>query len=981
MSTATLPAATRPLPTLPGNAFKSHVWRSAPGEPLVEHDVEMPVDKATMMINGTAWVCPEATCTAGEWVIASAAEPKKRGCADHLLPFKKMVLDPSAEDPMAGGKQRLIARLNRQLADRRRATADRIRAEVDRQLAEARRGLNHLAAEMIVPKAPHKGHLPSIVGTIVVEVGAVYTVNLAGAVEAVAIGAAIGSWGAIVGYLLATWAQREWTVKVRKREWVGRKVQRAHDRGRYVGKAMAGAGGLLTALGLLDLIYGLDPRSVWQMGLLAVLGLGVAWVVNRDHWDRLWAARRRIREMNEQRARAAAEAEARRLEAEARRLEAEARLREQLAEVSAYDDNNPEHQGERLRIEWERIGGLATAAAGFPKIRQTRIVPARTKEVTAPDPDNPKKVVRIGWEYIGVCEPGALVANGGISPIVAAKEWIVSVLFDGRYSADNVAIVDKPENQQNTFMIMLTDGARLGAPVLWKAETAVEISDGGNLRTGYLGRSLTGQELHEVLYQQGQPFGGMVTGSTGTGKGGFATRHLLNLLLARIFPIVFDPKEFADFGDFVGLIPMGFTKRHRRMILRFLHLERSRRQKVGAASPKVNRYGAKIDGESKWQHRHDDGSIDKMVVGHDGVERNVGLGEPLEAIFDEFHDLAKDQEFILDFTNHVRFQRGAGMGALVLSQGGGLTDWGDSNLRDNVQGPSLTNFRSGEMQARMAGNRNGSYSVADLPKAPGMCLREAAGTPPVPLRAAYIGRGAQDEDTIYTTLYGKGAEKVLQIEDPMTWLSVETIELMKETGVWDLWMLAKKGGINALLADTAEDEEEDAEFAAYNRAASSGYGASAALTMPQPKQIVPKRLDIADILLAILHESPGLDLDGILAHDGWARAGRPAPTKSVLDRAARRLDPTEGGRNAMVGGLVKKIDRGPNSKSWTILPVAGKEAAQLAARLAPRPAASGPAHPGVPAGMTPAQIADMAAQRAAEMQELIAAEAARAARA
>lgn len=979
MSTATLPPAARPLPKLPNNAHTSFVWRGADGR-LEQHDVEMPVEEKTHRINGRVFACPVADCSTGEWVIEPATAPRNRHCPADGQPLIEMHLDDTERDPIPAARQRMLARVRRHVADQRDAAAARIRATVQKQADEAKRGLSNLSAEMY-GGGLLKGHLPSLAATAVVEIGVVYVVDLAQPLESMALGAAIGTWGAILGYLMAVWMQKQWARWVRKEPLQGRSQSVAHRRALYAGKALAGTGMLFGSLGAIDALYGLNLTSGWQAAFVGVLTLGLAWLVNRDHWDRLWAARRRIRELAEQNARRAAEAEAARLAAEAERLREEARLREQLADVGAYDENNPEHQGERMRIEWERIGRLPTAVTGFPKIGATRIQPAQTREITAPDPDDPKKKVRIGWEYLGTCEPGALVAQGGVPPILAAKEWIVSVLFDGQYDGSAINVIDKPEGTQNTFLIMITERARLGQAVAWNPETAVQITDGGNHRTGYLGRSLTGDDLEEVLYHRGQTFGGLVTGASGNGKGGFAVRYLLNLLHARIFPLVFDPKELVDYGDFAGLFPMGFTKRHRRMILAFLHAERSRRQKVVSLNPKTNRYGARIAGESKWQHRHDDGSIDKMIVGGDGVERLIGLGEPMLSLWDEFHDLARDDKFVLEFTNHVRFQRVAGMGALVLTQGGGLEDLGNSVLREQVQGASLTNFRSGEMSARLSGNRNATYSVSDLPMLPGMCLRQAPGSPQIPLRAAFVTRDADAEDTVYTIVWGKGAEREMQIEDPLTWISEETVQIMKDTGVWDLWMLAREGGLEALLADTAEDPEDDDEtaFVDYQRQ----------VAMMQPKEVArqepaPRKMQARDVLLAILHETPGLDRDGIATSDGWARAGMDAPADETITRAAKVLDPTVGGRYPLQPGQVKKIDRGPGSKSWTVMPEYLAEAAELAARLAPQ-AEQQQGFPGgawitpgaMPAGMGTAAVVEMAAQRAAEMAQQIAAEQAR----
>lgn len=955
MSTATLPAAARPLPKLPNNAHTSFVWRGADGR-LDERDVEMPVDPKTHRINGRVFACPTPECSTGEWVIEPAQGPRNRHCPADGNPLIEMPLDDTQPDPISSARQRMLARISRHVADKRDAAAARIRAVAAKQVAEARRGVRHLGAEMYGGGLA-KGHLPSLAATTTIEIGVVYVADLAQPLESLALAAAIGTWGALLGYLLAIIAQKQWARWVTKEPLAHRALSAAHRRSLYAGKALAGTGVLFGALGTIDGLVGLDLTSGWQAALVGVLGLGLAWLVNRDHWDRLWAARRRIRELAEEAALRAAAAEADRLAAEAQRLREEARLRDELAQVGALDPDNPLHQGERMRIEWERIARLETAILGFPKIGKTRIVPDQTREITAPDPVTGTRV-RIGWEYLGTCEPGALVANGAIPPVLAAKEWIVSVLFGGELEAANVSLIDKPGGRQNTFLIMVTERARLGDAVPWRADRAVHIEADGT-RYGYLGRALTGDDLDEILYTPGQAFGGMVTGTTGGGKGGYAIRHILNLLLAGILPILFDPKQLVDYADFVGIFPIGFTKRHRRIILTSLHLERERRQKVLAQAPKTNKYGAQVAGESRWST-------------HDPHTGEIGVfGQPIEHIWDEFHDLAKDDKFLLDLTNHMRFQRAAAIGATLLSQGGGLEDWGNSVLRDLAGLVALTNFRSSDMQSRLAGQRNADYSTADLPMLPGMCLRRAPGTPQVPLRAAYITREADADDTVFTTLWGKGTEPQLQIPNPMDWISDETKELWETTGLMQLWRLAQgPGGLQALLADTAEDEEDDDEQAFID------YGRQIAKS--HPKEVVPKQMQVREILLAILFETPGLDRDGILASDGWARAGRPVPDPATISRAAGVLDPTKGGELPLQPGMIKKIDRGAGSKSWTVTPEATPEAAEMAARLAPRLPQHGAsfAAPGsmMPPGMSTAATVEMAAARAAEMAQQIAAE-------
>jgi hypothetical protein len=961
MTAATMPRTERPLPAIPGGMNKSDIWLDHNGV-LQKHAVELPVDKATNRVNGRLFACVVAACSTAEWVIEPKTEPKTTYCPNDGQPLANVPLDDTDDDPIATGRQRQLAWLANLWAKKKQAAAARILNSLAMAaVRDTRANLPEKASQLA---ADSKGHLPNLAATAAIEIGIVYTVEMTSALETAALAVVITTAGIVAGYLLAVYVEKI-RLRWRKEGFEGRAAKKARERGLWAGRAAISTGLFMTVTGLVEGLAGLDAGSAPQWAVLSLLGLGLAWWTNGAHWARLWAERRRVRELALEKARRAAEAEALRAQQEAAHKLQEAEMREQLAAVGAYDEDNPQHQGERMRIEWERISRLPTMRDNFPQIEKTRIDPGQTREITAPDLNTGKRV-RIGWEYLGIAEPGALVARGGMgSPLQAAKSWLVAVLFDGQYDSSNIALVDNPAGRQNTFMVMVTDRARLGDAVPWRAETAVRV-DADGTRYGYLGRALTGEDLEEVLYKRSQPFGGGVVGTTGGGKGGDATRYLCSLLLALIFPILVDPKRLVDYADFVGIFPIGFTRRHRRMILEFLHKERQRREKKLAGAPKVNRYGAKVAGESAWNtHDPDTGEI--------GV-----YGQPICHLWDEFHDQAKDQHFLADFVSLVRFQRAAALGVKLLSQGGGLADFGDNTLRDLINLTSLTTYRTGDMSSRLAGNRNQRYSSSDLPMLPGMCLRQAPGSPEVPLRAAYITRDLEAEDTVYTTLWGKGAEPVLQIDDPLNWISVETVEIMKETGVWDMWMQARdynadgtfRPNVDRLLADDQEDEEDEE---------------GTAIAVLQPKAVQPAAAPVAqskmparDVVLAILHEQPGVTRKEIDEHEAWTRApgwGRP-PAQATISRAAKELDPTVGGTEALPDGEVQKIDRGPNSSWWTLTATGAELGARAAARLIPRPAAA-EQDPGVrpPAGehtISATQLAEMQALRAAELARTLA---------
>lgn len=963
MSVATMPALQRPLPRAPGGANMSTIWRDGDGR-LQEHAIELPVDKNTHEINGRLYACVEPDCPTAQWVIAPklALPDDEKHCKRDGHPLSWVPLDPTQQDPLGSGREMQQSRLAAIWSDKKAAAARRIRESAAVRAAVQTK--NDTPGHLVKLAGEMKGHVPSLAAAATIEIGVIYTVDLTSALETASIASVVTVAGAVIGYVVAVYAEKI-RARLRKEGFEGRAAKKARERGLWAGRGAISTGSFLAVTGMVEGLAGLDPATgveSLKWGFLALLGLGLAWWTNQAHWERLWAQRRRIRQLAQDKIRRAAEERAQRLDEEARRLAEEARLREMRAEVEAWDEDDPLHQGRRMAMEWQRISRLETRNIGFPKIDKTEIIPEQTREITAPDPET-AQMMRIGWEYVGKCQPGALIAGAGaVPPIVAAKEWLVSVLFDGQYDAAAISLVDRPQGKQNTFVIMITERARLGDAVPWRAETAVRIDHEGR-RYGYLGRTLTGEDIEEVLYDPTRPFGGLVTGTTGGGKGGFAVRYLLNCLLAGILPILFDPKGLVDYGDFAGIFPIGFTARHRRIILESMHAERDRREGRLATAPKTNRYGAVVQGESCWNTRNEaTGEIDVY-------------GEPIVAVFDEFHDLARNAAFIADLTNHVRFQRAAAMGALLLSQGGGLDDWGSSVLRDLGGMTSRTNFRGGEMQSKLSG-KNSKYSTADLPQLPGMCLREATGTPDVPLRAGYISRKPEDEDTVFTTLWGKGTQPVLQIDDPLNWISDETKALWEEIGLMEIWMMARgPGGLDRLRADLREDEVDDEDEEIAQVAAAGG------VARPTTKTVATK-MSGREVVLAILHEAsqrnpgaPGISRKEIEKSELWLRApGFGAlPDPATITRAGNDLDPTKGGTQPLREGLVQKIDRGPNGTNWTLTVDGVQPAAQAYAKLAPRAASS---RTGRGAAASAVGVAEMAAQQAAETAAIIAREAA-----
>jgi hypothetical protein len=369
------------------------------------------------------------------------------------------------------------------------------------------------------------------------------------------------------------------------------------------------------------------------------------------------------------------------------------------------------------------------------------------------------------------------------------------------------------------------------------------------------GQSLQGADVERLVYVPGQAGGGATIGTTGGGKSSGTILDLLNCLAAGMFPILFDPKELVDYGDFAGVFPIGVTQEHRDVILASLVAERKRRQKLVARNPVLDRHQRARSGQSLW---------------------SLADGPPIWHFWEEFHDLALDDQFVDRLTNHIRFQRVAAMMAQIITQGGGLADFNNSMLRSLLNQQSLTIYRTDEAQARMGGMRELAYSPADLPRLPGTCLILSPTAPPMPMRKAYVHRDDRD-GSVFDQLYGPNMEPLLTAPA----LPAETQAVWERTGLMDLWRLGQgDNGLDRLLSDTNTPD-----------------GPLPAVTQ------VGGKVEAADIILAVAWMDPGCtraDVDRSplwTSAPGWVR--KPAP--STISRAALKL---------VNEGLLSKTDDG-----------------------------------------------------------------------
>ncbi len=822
MTTTTSPArppAPAPRPNLPKGLKWSNAWK-VNGE-FVEGDTEMPVNDRWELV-GTLWVCPAGQCPTTQWVFEPVeAEEDKPACTKHLTRLVATRIDETDADPVSGAFGRAKAHI-RGVYERRRdaailAAQQRVNA-AQQAVADATRAT---AADM-------RGHVPSLLASGTVLTAGTYAA-LAETPIAAIVGVGLCSFGAVAAYLVAWWVRR---LRAKNRADV-KQARKDKVFARHV------AAGTLTAGVWLILSAGAAVLPLFAHALFTLLlGFLLTFAVNKAHWDDLWATRRRLKDL----ARRRAEAEARRAAEEAKRL-AEQPAGPQPAVVVEPDSNDPNVVGARMAAEWARIAGSQGAANAFPQMARTWINPAETRALMAPDEDG--EMVRIGWEYSGHAQPGALVARQGMSsPVVAARDWLAAVLFDGRYDPAKISVVDRPGGQANRFVVMIAERFPLGDNVAYKGRAGIRLGADGSLY-GHIGRTLLGDDAERLLWTPGQAGGGGRYGITGSGKSVVTQISLLNDLYAGILPILWDGKNLMDFSEFIGIIPLGRTVEHRDVLLRSISAEMERRQVMLGQLEGLDRHGRPAPIEALWRPERD--------------------GPPQRWTIEEFHMNARDQDFITAVTQLTRLQRSSATMLEISTQGGGLSDAGDSVLRDNLNQVAMQIMRMGDHQARLTGYA-GDYMPSRLPRLPGMMLMVEADAPAVPVRAAYVHR--RDEDgNIYDHLFDRDNSPILTAPA----LPPETLEVYEREGLMDLWRMGQgPGGKKRLLSD--------------------GPVSPSAVPVSGLGPVAGQAADAPSVLLAIVWHKPGCTRTVVDGHAAWAEGMGRTPNPSTISRAATELE-------------------------------------------------------------------------------------------
>lgn len=317
-----------------------------------------------------------------------------------------------------------------------------------------------------------------------------------------------------------------------------------------------------------------------------------------------------------------------------------------------------------------------------------------------------------GWQaVVTATKRGALNSLGGENTRATVKK--IAAAYDVPRSA--VTWIEEHDDNPNLGRVLVQPSNPLKEGEIWGGADLIQIRD--SRITADVGRLIDGTRMIETLFrfEEGMP-SELVLGTTGSGK---SERLRLSLVVQR----------WASFPD-------PTTGQRKGLFLSFLH-DPKRLNSYGEFRNAVHGYGITRDDA----HLMVDAFLREMVRRYDMLRtlkwtdakgrRRVGSvkwnplihGPLLKVIWDEFHELTADKEFVAKLEKLARYQRACGMGSTLASHMGTIGDTGTQALRDMLSGgrASLLRTTSG-LNAALATGGQLTGDPRALPKQPGMVL-------------------------------------------------------------------------------------------------------------------------------------------------------------------------------------------------------------------------------------------------------------------
>lgn len=355
-------------------------------------------------------------------------------------------------------------------------------------------------------------------------------------------------------------------------------------------------------------------------------------------------------------------------------------------------------------------------------------------------PDSWREVVG-GWAIvIRATKPGAVGIEMFTDQSAKGRLRTISGTFGVHRKYLNFVECDDP----NEVLMLVQPNPPLVEGKVWLGPESIDV-DKGIAHSGYY---LDGSDLWEPYYKYGWGAPSkLVLGTTGSGKSENLRKQII---IERYFAVpdpaapggkrglfatfLHDFKQFESYGEFRAAVHAAGSTRDDAYIMRdALIREMHRRYAMLASYVWYDKKGRRREGGIKWDPRIH--------------------GPILSWIIDEFHEIAKDADFIGPLELLARKMRACGIRITIGTHMGTLGDTGSRGFRDMLAGGYAILGRTTDSLTSVVTGGQLTADPRQLPKLPGMCLVADGEQKTMHARQTYIPADEDAPVNVYDLLY------------------------------------------------------------------------------------------------------------------------------------------------------------------------------------------------------------------------------------
>ncbi|MEV1013803.1 hypothetical protein AB0I89_23920 [Micromonospora sp. NPDC049801] len=361
-------------------------------------------------------------------------------------------------------------------------------------------------------------------------------------------------------------------------------------------------------------------------------------------------------------------------------------------------------------------------------------------------PESYRQVVG-GWGIIiRATKPGAVAIDMLTDQSAKGRLRVIAGTFGVNRKYFNFVEQDDP----NDVLMLVQPNPPLAQAKVWAGPESIDVDKGVAL-TGYY---IDGSPMFEPFYRYGWGAPSkIVTGTTGSGKSENLRKQLV---IERYFAyddpgtgqkrglyasFLHDFKQFESYGEFRRAVhAAGSTVEDAYIMRDALIREMNRRYDMLASHQWVDKKGRQREGGISWDPRVH--------------------GPILSWTIDEFHEIAKDKEFIGPLELLARKMRACGIRVVIGTHMGTLGDTGSRGLRDMLAGGYALFGRTTDSLTSVVTGGTLTADPRQLPKLPGMCLVADGEQQTMHARQSYIPSDEDAPVNVYDLLFDDNNEPI-----------------------------------------------------------------------------------------------------------------------------------------------------------------------------------------------------------------------------